>query len=82
MNINVFFFTDLVHFTTSSTGRIVTVDRRLGIILWELDVQSPVIAVYLVEEEGLLTVPFTSVADETLDLLLTRFANKPSDIQL
>ncbi|XP_076241696.1 serine/threonine-protein kinase/endoribonuclease Ire1 isoform X2 [Calliopsis andreniformis] len=73
---------DLVHFTTSSTGRIVTVDRRLGIILWELDVQSPVIAVYIVKEEGLLTVPFTSVADETLDLLLTRFANKPSDIQL
>ncbi|CAL7941148.1 unnamed protein product [Xylocopa violacea] len=73
---------NLVHFTTSSTGRIVTVDRRLGIILWELDVQSPVIAVYIVREDSLLTVPFTSVADETLDLLLKRFANKPSDIQL
>ncbi|CAK9817696.1 Serine/threonine-protein kinase/endoribonuclease ire-1 [Anthophora quadrimaculata] len=73
---------DLVHFTTSSTGRIVTVDRKLGIVLWELDVQSPVIAVYIVREDGLLTVPFTSVADETLDLLLKRFANKPSDIQL
>lgn len=73
---------DLVHFATSSTGRIVTVDRRLGIILWELDVQSPVIAVYIVREDGLLTVPFTSVADQTLNLLLKRFANKPSDIQL
>ncbi|KZC13752.1 PREDICTED: serine/threonine-protein kinase/endoribonuclease IRE1 [Dufourea novaeangliae] len=73
---------DLVHFTTSSTGRIVTVDRRLGIVLWELDVQSPVIAVYVVRKEGLLTIPFTSVADGTLDLLLKRFANKPSDIQL
>ncbi|XP_053987934.1 serine/threonine-protein kinase/endoribonuclease IRE1 [Hylaeus volcanicus] len=73
---------DLVHFTTSSTGRIVTIDRRLGIVLWELDVKSPVIAVYIVRDEGLLTVPFTSVADETLDLLLKRFANKPSDIQL
>ncbi|XP_076175051.1 serine/threonine-protein kinase/endoribonuclease Ire1 isoform X2 [Ptiloglossa arizonensis] len=73
---------DLVHFTTSSTGRIVTIDKRLGIVLWELDVQSPVIAVYIVREEGLLTVPFTSVADETLDLLLKRFAKKPSDIQL
>ncbi|XP_003699825.1 serine/threonine-protein kinase/endoribonuclease Ire1 isoform X2 [Megachile rotundata] len=73
---------ELVHFTTSSTGRIVTVDRRLGVVLWELDVQSPVIAVYIVEEGGLLTVPFTSVADETLDLLLKRFAKKPSDIQL
>ncbi|XP_016907099.1 serine/threonine-protein kinase/endoribonuclease IRE1 isoform X4 [Apis cerana] len=73
---------DLVHFATSSTGRIVTVDRKLGIILWELDVQSPVIAVYIVREDGLLTVPFTSVADETLNLILKRFANKPSDIQL
>ncbi|KOX79225.1 Serine/threonine-protein kinase/endoribonuclease ire-1 [Melipona quadrifasciata] len=72
---------DLVHFATSSTGRIVTVDRRLGIILWELDVQSPVIAVYIVREDGLLTVPFTSVADQTLNLLLERFA-KPSNIQL
>ncbi|OAD60687.1 Serine/threonine-protein kinase/endoribonuclease ire-1 [Eufriesea mexicana] len=73
---------DLVHFATSSTGRIVTVDRRLGIILWELDVQSPVIAVYIIREDTLLTVPFTSVADETLNILLKRFANKPSDIQL
>lgn len=73
---------DLVHFATSSTGRIVTVDRKLGIILWELDVQSPVIAVYIVREDGLLIVPFTSVADETLNLILKRFANKPSDIQL
>ncbi|KAK1129786.1 hypothetical protein K0M31_019497 [Melipona bicolor] len=73
---------DLVHFATSSTGRIVTVDRRLGIILWELDVQSPVIAVYIVREDGLLTVPFTSVADQTLNLLLERFANKSSNIQL
>lgn len=77
-----FIFSELVHFTTSSTGRIVTVDRRLGIVLWELDLQSPVIAVYIVEEDGLLTVPFTSVADETLDRLLKRFASQPSDIQL
>ncbi|XP_017884608.1 serine/threonine-protein kinase/endoribonuclease ire-1 isoform X2 [Ceratina calcarata] len=73
---------DLVHFTTSSTGRVVTVDRRLGIMLWELDLESPVTALYLVKDDGLITVPFTSVADETLDLLLKRFANKPSDIQL
>ncbi|XP_076648630.1 serine/threonine-protein kinase/endoribonuclease Ire1 [Halictus rubicundus] len=73
---------DLVHFTTSSTGRIVTVDRRLGIVLWDLDVQSPVIAVYTVRKDGLLAVPFTSVADGTMDHLLERFASKPSDIKL
>ncbi|KAG7210888.1 hypothetical protein KM043_012369 [Ampulex compressa] len=73
---------DLVHFTTSSTGRIVTLDRRLGMILWELDLESPVIAMYTVSKDGLITIPFTSVADGTLDLLLERFATKPSDVQL
>lgn len=73
---------DLVHFTTSSTGRIVTLDRRLGIILWELDLDSPIIAVYTISKDGLITVPFTSVADGTLDNLLKRFTLKPSDIQL
>lgn len=73
---------ELVHFTTSSTGRVVTLDRRLGLVLWELDIESPVTAVYIVGKDGLLAIPFTSVADGTLDLLLNRFASKPSDIQL
>lgn len=73
---------DLVHFTTSSTGRIVTLDRRLGIVLWELDLESPVIAVYSISKDGLVAVPFTSVAEGTLDNLLQRFTLKPSDIQL
>lgn len=73
---------DLVHFTTSSTGRVVTLDRRSGMILWELDLKSPVIAMYTVTNDGLLTVPFTSIAEGTLDILLERFVTKPSDIQL
>ncbi|XP_066601348.1 serine/threonine-protein kinase/endoribonuclease IRE1-like isoform X2 [Prorops nasuta] len=73
---------DLVHFTTSSTGRIVTLDRRLGVILWELDLGSPVIAAYTVNNDGLIAVPFTSIAEATLDLLLDHFEIKSSDIQL
>lgn len=69
---------DLVHFTTSSTGRVATVDRRLGRILWKLDLKSPVIAMYIVTKDGLLTVPFTSIADS----LLEKFATKPTDVQL
>lgn len=69
---------DLVHFTTSSTGRVVTVDRRLGRILWKLDLKSPVIAMYTVIKDGLLMVPFTSIADP----LLEKFATKPTDVQL
>ncbi|XP_015122831.1 serine/threonine-protein kinase/endoribonuclease IRE1 [Diachasma alloeum] len=73
---------DLVHFTTSSTGRVVTLDRRLGMVLWELDLMSPVIGIYTMSKDGLVTVPFTSVAEGTLDNLLQRFSSKPSDIQL
>ncbi|XP_011874492.1 PREDICTED: serine/threonine-protein kinase/endoribonuclease IRE1-like [Vollenhovia emeryi] len=68
---------DLVHFTTSSTGRVVTVDRRLGRILWKLDLKSPVIAMYTVTKDGLLTVPFKSIADS----LLEKFATRPTDIE-
>ncbi|XP_071565935.1 serine/threonine-protein kinase/endoribonuclease IRE1 [Temnothorax nylanderi] len=67
---------DLVHFTTSSTGRVVTLDR-LGRILWKLDLKSPVIAMYTVTKNGLLMVPFTSIADP----LLEKFATKPTDVQ-
>lgn len=67
----------MLHFTTSSTGRVVTLDR-LGRILWKLDLKSPVIAIYTVTKDGLLTIPFTSIADS----LLENFAMKPTDIQL
>ncbi|XP_012256735.2 serine/threonine-protein kinase/endoribonuclease IRE1 [Athalia rosae] len=73
---------ELVHFSTSSSGRLVTLDRRLGVALWELDLESPVVAVYTVNDDGLVSVPFTSVADDTLDHLLKRFIARPSDIQL
>ncbi|KAI4494432.1 hypothetical protein M0802_008924 [Mischocyttarus mexicanus] len=73
---------DLVHFTTSSTGRVVTLDKRLGTVLWQLNLESPVIATYSVTKDGLLTLPFTSVAEGTLDNLLEHFVTKPNYIQL
>lgn len=57
-------------------------DRRQGTILWQLDLESPVIATYTVTQDGLLTLPFTSVAEGTLDNLLGHFVTKPTDIQL
>lgn len=59
-----------------------TLDLRLGIILWELDLKSPITAMYTVTKDGLLTVPFTSIAEETLDPLLERFAAKTTGIRL
>lgn len=68
-----FFLLELVHFTSSSTGRVVTLDRRRGSVLWDHDLASPVIAAYTMEKEGLLTVPFTSMANHTLAHLASHF---------
>ncbi|KMQ92763.1 serine threonine-protein kinase endoribonuclease ire-1, partial [Lasius niger] len=66
---------DLLHVTASSTGRVVTLDRRSSRVLWKLDLKSPVIAMYTVTKDGLLTIPFTSVADSFLE----RLAMEPSN---
>ncbi|XP_057319293.1 serine/threonine-protein kinase/endoribonuclease IRE1 [Microplitis mediator] len=73
---------NFVHFTTSSTGRVVTLDPRFGAVLWELDLESPVISVYTIDNDNLVSVPFTSVSEDTLNNILERFSSKPNDIQL
>lgn len=66
---------ELVHFTSSSTGRAVTLDRRSGAVLWDHDLGSPVIGAYIIEKDGLLGVPFTSMANHTLAHLATHFVS-------
>lgn len=56
----------LVHFASSSTGRILTLDRRNGLILWDKDFGSPLIGSYMLDPDGLISVPFTSLANHTL----------------
>lgn len=49
-----------------------TLDRHSSDLVWEHQYPSPVVAVYLLRSGpsgSLVTVPFTSVADETLDHL-------------
>ncbi|XP_056629573.1 serine/threonine-protein kinase/endoribonuclease IRE1 isoform X2 [Diorhabda sublineata] len=57
---------DSVHFTSASTGQIVTLNRRMGSFLWDRDLGSPVIGVYLLDSEGIMSVPFTSLANHTI----------------
>lgn len=71
---------DLAHFTASSTGQVVTLDR-FGNILWNIDLGSPVIAMYTISKDGLMTLPFNSVADNTLKQVLMKISVKPSDIK-
>jgi serine/threonine-protein kinase/endoribonuclease IRE1 len=63
----------LAHFTSPSTGSVLTYDRETGQLLWQRELESPVIAVYSVDEatSNLISVPFNPIAPETLDKLKT-----------
>lgn len=71
---------DLAHFSTSSTGKVLTLDRHTGDLLWEQDFNSPVVGIYgLVQDVsnpsdgiGLYALPFTSLSEDTLQNLAYR----------
>lgn len=68
----------MVHFTDSSTGSLLTLDKETGSLLWETPFQSPVVAMYLVQDDGIVSVPFTSVSKETMENLLEH-SEEPDD---
>ena len=43
------FISDLGHFTDSSTGSLVTLDRLTGAVQWNVRIGSPIVALYLVQ---------------------------------
>lgn len=73
---------DLAHFTTSSTGKILTLDRHSGDLLWQNDFHSPVVGMYTLihdisnpsDEIGLVPVPFTSLSTDTLQNLADKLS--------
>ncbi|XP_022243411.1 serine/threonine-protein kinase/endoribonuclease IRE1-like isoform X1 [Limulus polyphemus] len=58
---------ELSHFSSSSTGRILTLERESGNILWDRDYGTPIVAMFLLEQEGLRRLPFQAVSVETLE---------------
>ena len=50
-----------------------TLDRKSGVIEWERLIGSPIVAMYRLEGDGIVNVPFTSVSKETLTNLLEQF---------
>lgn len=72
---------NLVHFASSSTGRLVTVDRR-GMLMWDINLNSPLVAAYIVDPQGLLVAPFTSVANHTLTHFATEISTNPNKMKL
>ncbi|CAG9864423.1 unnamed protein product [Phyllotreta striolata] len=58
---------DKIHFTSASTGQIITLNQLNGNLIWETILTSPVIGVYILDEDGLLSLPFTALANDTID---------------
>uniref|UniRef100_A0A8C5G1B6 Serine/threonine-protein kinase/endoribonuclease IRE1 n=1 Tax=Gouania willdenowi TaxID=441366 RepID=A0A8C5G1B6_GOUWI len=61
--------TDLAHFVSNGDGLVVTVDSESGNVQWFQNYNSPVVAMYIWQREGLRKVPHTNVAVETLRYL-------------
>ena len=58
---------DLTHFTDSSTGKLVTLDKVTGAVQWEVELRSPVVAMYTLAAESIAAIPFTSVSQVHLN---------------
>ncbi|MFH4974157.1 hypothetical protein AB6A40_000866 [Gnathostoma spinigerum] len=58
------------HFASSSDGQILTVDASTGAILWQRDIGSTIVAIYLLQNDGLHKLPYTVIGRETLEELI------------
>lgn len=61
--------TEMAHFVSNGDGLVVTVDSESGDVQWVQNYNSPVVAMYIWQREGLRKVPHTNVAVETLRYL-------------
>ncbi|XP_018329756.1 serine/threonine-protein kinase/endoribonuclease IRE1 isoform X2 [Agrilus planipennis] len=68
---------ELAIFTSSSSGKITCMNRIRGSYVWDIDLESPVVAAYLLDPSGLVAVPTTSLANHTLSHL-TSYLDEPS----
>uniref|UniRef100_A0A8C5C6U4 non-specific serine/threonine protein kinase n=1 Tax=Gadus morhua TaxID=8049 RepID=A0A8C5C6U4_GADMO len=59
----------MAHFVSNGDGLVVTVDSESGNVHWFENYNSPVVAMYIWQREGLRKVPLTNVAAETLRYL-------------
>ena len=66
---------DMAHFTDSSTGTLISLDKTSGSVQWETQFPSPLVAMYSLQADTqqLASIPFTSVSIETLNNLMTQF---------
>ena len=71
---------DLAHFTDSSTGSLISLDKTTGSVQWDTKLNSPVVAMYQLTSESIATIPFTSVSVDTLSNLLEQMETGARDM--
>lgn len=72
-----------LHLTGSSTGNVVTLNRKTGKLLWQRSLSSPVVGVFILTSDGLLSVPFTPVSESTLENVIEYSRNgNQNDLRL
>ncbi|XP_042903215.2 serine/threonine-protein kinase/endoribonuclease IRE1 [Parasteatoda tepidariorum] len=59
----------ITHFTSCSSGRMLSVGKRRGDIMWYGDYGSPIVGLYLLEHGSLQRIPFNSISLDTLELI-------------
>ena len=67
------------YFTDSSKGQLVNLDRASGKVDWQLEIGSPIVALFRLEGDGIVQQQFSSVSKETLTNLLDHFDDKPNE---
>ncbi|XP_073976983.1 serine/threonine-protein kinase/endoribonuclease Ire1 [Rhodnius prolixus] len=58
-----------VHIGSSVSGRVRTWDRNTGELLWEKDFGSPMVSIFERRGHDIITLPFSSIAESTFNLL-------------
>ncbi|VDD93886.1 unnamed protein product [Enterobius vermicularis] len=61
------------HFASSSDGHLLTVDASSGTVLWDRNLGSAIVAMYLLQNDGLHKLPYTVVGKETMEELAKVF---------
>ena len=61
---------DLEHYADCSGGSLAALNKRSGELRWNIQIGSPVVGLYLVEGDGIVDLPVTSVSKETLSTLI------------
>ena len=57
--------------TSCADGHLITIDSETGNVLWEKRFEAPVVAIYVLENNGLHRLPFSVFGNDTITALIS-----------